>query len=284
MDAKTVRILGRGMGFGRLMQLVEQEWRSVAGDGTEHSVGPCAALLMPCPCARAAGCEWCGGSNRITERVARAIREAAPSTDPTAGAARAAKPARDVVGGGQPMSTAASPRQQVSGARLREISGGVDIEVSAWPDDAKAPSLADEMQAMATELLSARDALRYHEEAARLRSQTVVPFLDERGQRIGDALFDGLQVLARVTDPAAAAVLRASCGRQGVSLGYRVEPVLAVPAPGTLVRVTDGDRAGFVGVVQPSGRDDATGWTRVRSQAGLCETRIFESKYLEPVW
>lgn len=129
----------------------------------------------------------------------------------------------------------AGARQQVSDARLREISGGVDIEVSAWPDDAKVPSLADEMQAMATELLSAR-----------------------------------------------------------ISLGYRVEPTLAVPAvpadpcaldpaPGTLVRVTDGDRAGFVGAVQPRDRDDAPAWTRVRSQTGLCETRLFESKYLEPV-
>jgi hypothetical protein len=123
----------------------------------------------------------------------------------------------------------ATQRQSLANARLREISGGVDIEVSAWPDDSKVPSLADEMQAMATELLSARNALHYHEAAARLRSQTVVPFLDERGQRIGDAFVDGLQVLARVTDPAAAAVLRANCGRLGVSLGYTVEPEPAAP-------------------------------------------------------
>jgi hypothetical protein len=63
------------------MQLAEQEWRSVAGDGTEHSVGPCAALLMPCACACASGCEWCGGSHRVTERVARAMRESTPRAD-----------------------------------------------------------------------------------------------------------------------------------------------------------------------------------------------------------
>lgn len=74
LDAQTVRILGRGMGFGRLMQLTEREWRHDLGldAGAEHTVGPCAALLVPCLCAgddRLQPCGWCGGTRRVTERV-----------------------------------------------------------------------------------------------------------------------------------------------------------------------------------------------------------------------
>jgi hypothetical protein len=76
LDAQTLRALGRSMGFGRLMQEVEWQWRHVlghAGAGEELTVGPRAALLVPCICAAAEPCDWCGGSRRITARVRDAI-------------------------------------------------------------------------------------------------------------------------------------------------------------------------------------------------------------------
>lgn len=69
-----------------------------------------------------------------------------------------------------------------------------------------------------------------------LRPPRTVPFVDERGRRIGDAVVDGCQIVARITDEGAAAELRASVGPRGVSVGYRVkvepepEPEPATPA------------------------------------------------------
>lgn len=64
------------------------------------------------------------------------------------------------------------------------------------------------------------------------RPARTVPFVDESGRRIGDAVVDGCQIVARVTDDGAAAALRASVGPRGVSVGYRVEvkPEPATPA------------------------------------------------------
>lgn len=74
-NAKTIRIIGRGMGYGRLMQIVEEQWREVAGDGSELTVGPCAGLLVPCVCTQGGSqpCAWCEGARRVTQRVRNAI-------------------------------------------------------------------------------------------------------------------------------------------------------------------------------------------------------------------
>lgn len=75
-----------GIAFGRMMQLSEKLWREhLAGrhpPGSELSVGPCSACLVPCQCATKAKpeldenklCEWCCGTRRVTARVRKAQR------------------------------------------------------------------------------------------------------------------------------------------------------------------------------------------------------------------
>jgi hypothetical protein len=77
----AVRDLGERIGYGRMMELAEQEWRTkLAGtgypSGGEFSVGPCAADLVSCPCP-ANGCDWCCGTKRVTKKVLEAIESAA---------------------------------------------------------------------------------------------------------------------------------------------------------------------------------------------------------------
>ena len=67
-------------GYGRVMQLAEQLWREkVTAEGfagSEHTTGPCAVFMVPCPAgehARAVPCDWCCGAGRVTNRVAEAI-------------------------------------------------------------------------------------------------------------------------------------------------------------------------------------------------------------------
>lgn len=83
-----VERLGRAIGFGRLMQAAESVWRRVAIDngtpGSEHTTGPCASMMEPCPCRvddpakdewfAGGHCDWCCGAGRVTNRVARAMR------------------------------------------------------------------------------------------------------------------------------------------------------------------------------------------------------------------
>lgn len=54
------------------------------------------------------------------------------------------------------------------------------------------------------------------------------------------------------------------------------------PAPGTFVRVTAGEHAGFRGTVQPKAADDPPGWCRVQRYLST-ETRLFEAKSLDPI-
>lgn len=75
-EAMAVRELGDRIGYGRLMQLAEQEWREFAAskglDGSEHTVGTCAAFLVPCPHPikdSSGHCDICCGSGRITKGV-----------------------------------------------------------------------------------------------------------------------------------------------------------------------------------------------------------------------
>ncbi len=89
LEDAIVTELGHRIGFGRVMQAAEAAWKRVAVErgtaGSEHTVGPCAALLVSCPhldpeppaaCFDKHGhCDWCCGARRVTERVARAIRE-----------------------------------------------------------------------------------------------------------------------------------------------------------------------------------------------------------------
>ncbi len=78
-EEAEVRALGERIGYGRVMQLAEQEWRRAAvangTPGAELTVGACAGLLVPCPCPTpdANGhCDWCCGTKHVTERVAKA--------------------------------------------------------------------------------------------------------------------------------------------------------------------------------------------------------------------
>lgn len=82
-EKRLVRELGDRIGYGRMMQLAERLWRQrlveqgIPGGG-EHSVGPCVAFLVPCPCLAGDGpvkCDWCCGAGRVTERVATEARK-----------------------------------------------------------------------------------------------------------------------------------------------------------------------------------------------------------------
>lgn len=92
-EEAAVAQIGDAIGYGRLMQAAETVWRRRAAEqgiqGSEHTVGPCAASMVPCGC-RARGaqkrhpqwftlghCDWCCGSGRVTRRVALAMVEEA---------------------------------------------------------------------------------------------------------------------------------------------------------------------------------------------------------------
>jgi hypothetical protein len=63
------------------MQLAEQVWHEHNEAeklvGSEHTVGPCAAFMVPCQCVVEkepelddnGHCEWCCGAQRVTEFV-----------------------------------------------------------------------------------------------------------------------------------------------------------------------------------------------------------------------
>ena len=81
-DADDVRALGERIGYGRVMQLAEQEWRrsaaAIGAPGSELTVGACAGLLVPCPCPMPdvnGHCDWCCGTKRVTQRVSDAAIE-----------------------------------------------------------------------------------------------------------------------------------------------------------------------------------------------------------------
>lgn len=76
-ETQLVRELGDRLGYGRVMQLCEQIWDAKIPGGA-HSVGPCVALLVPCPhqgADNAVECDWCCGAGRVTERVRQAQEE-----------------------------------------------------------------------------------------------------------------------------------------------------------------------------------------------------------------
>lgn len=74
---------GLGFGFGRIMQICETQWRAFLikqgyPTGSELTLGPCAAMLVPCQCVvdDEPDCAWCCGTGRVTERVRNAQLEA----------------------------------------------------------------------------------------------------------------------------------------------------------------------------------------------------------------
>lgn len=80
-EENAVRNLCDVIGYGRAMQLAEILWRKKLEPqgiaGGEHTVGPCAALMVPCPHPReesAGNCDWCCGSGRVTKKVLEAMR------------------------------------------------------------------------------------------------------------------------------------------------------------------------------------------------------------------
>lgn len=83
VERATIMELGKEIGFGRVMQLAEQCWRELAAErglsGSEHTTGPCAEMMVPCPCGAPAQCDWCCGAGRVTKRVREAM------TSPSAG-------------------------------------------------------------------------------------------------------------------------------------------------------------------------------------------------------
>lgn len=74
-EHEAVRQLGEHIGWGNVMHLAERCWReylqaSGAPAGGEHTTGPCAIFMVPCPCARTGeSCDWCCGARRVTQRV-----------------------------------------------------------------------------------------------------------------------------------------------------------------------------------------------------------------------
>lgn len=79
-EENAVRQIGDLIGYGRVMQLAEQIWRKKLEPkgfaGGELTVGPCAAMMVPCPHSefdQNGHCVWCCGSGRVTERVLQAM-------------------------------------------------------------------------------------------------------------------------------------------------------------------------------------------------------------------
>ena len=85
-EKQAVAMLGEQIGFGRMMQLAEQIWGEMSAargiPGSQHTTGPCASQMVPCPhltdeneAWRDANghCDWCCGAGRVTKRVAKAM-------------------------------------------------------------------------------------------------------------------------------------------------------------------------------------------------------------------
>lgn len=72
-ESRLVRELGNRIGFGRLMQLAQQEWRRTTEfPGSEFAYGPCVSGTVVCGCVsynQAPTCDWCNGSGWLTKKV-----------------------------------------------------------------------------------------------------------------------------------------------------------------------------------------------------------------------
>ncbi len=56
-------------GYGRVMQVASHLWSERENDGTHKVVGPCGALVVPCPGETLTNCDWCEGCGWVTEKV-----------------------------------------------------------------------------------------------------------------------------------------------------------------------------------------------------------------------
>ncbi len=81
-EEALVDALGELIGYGRVMQAAEACWKEYARQhghsGSEHTVGPCACMLVRCEGEAhedgfEGGCDWCAGTGRVTKRVAEVI-------------------------------------------------------------------------------------------------------------------------------------------------------------------------------------------------------------------
>lgn len=77
-EEHAVAMLGKSMGYGRLMELAQQEWRRELRNsndvvGSEFAYGPCVALTVVCGCryeeSATSSCDWCCGSGWLTRHV-----------------------------------------------------------------------------------------------------------------------------------------------------------------------------------------------------------------------
>lgn len=74
-EEALVKSLGEKIGYGRMMQLAQQEWRKrllpQQMEGAEFAYGPCVFFTVTCSCRDEgkAGCDWCGGSGWVTKKV-----------------------------------------------------------------------------------------------------------------------------------------------------------------------------------------------------------------------
>lgn len=82
LEKPIVKQIGDAIGYGRLMQLAEQIWREKLAerglDGGEHTVGACAAFMVPCEHwvkDDRGHCDICCGAGRVTKGVANLFKQ-----------------------------------------------------------------------------------------------------------------------------------------------------------------------------------------------------------------
>ena len=75
-ESALIHQIGSQIGYGRIMQLAQQEWRKSLQNqgmplGGEFAYGPCVAGTVECGCRTAdrVSCHWCNGSGWLTPRV-----------------------------------------------------------------------------------------------------------------------------------------------------------------------------------------------------------------------
>ena len=70
-EKEAVRRLGNLIGYGRMMQLAQENWREKLEEdslgGGEFAYGPCVVFTVPCDCG--GSCDWCCGSQWLTKKV-----------------------------------------------------------------------------------------------------------------------------------------------------------------------------------------------------------------------
>ena len=67
-DEERVQELCEAIGYGAVMQYASQLWAKLEGDRGGHKmVGPCGALVVPCP--EGFMDDWCEGSGWVTKKV-----------------------------------------------------------------------------------------------------------------------------------------------------------------------------------------------------------------------